>query len=278
MIDTMAYCVILPPGNYTANVPIEVPVARGPSVVRDGYGTAVLKRIFSTYVCASGNSIRARVTVSNSSWNDEMSNTLSNAVATAAYTTLSNNGPAIQNGADCEVTPNSSFTVKVVPISNFTTTVNVRVLVLIDIDYPQIAAVANPREEKGTPMTIVRSDNVTYTPVDVAAIDWNVYNVDIFKAGYRYLMTEAGFTQTAASTVPLGMLAISGTANQAGLVQIIPVIAAPPGCLRYSLDYSTVMVKGPMNIEYALLSSVTASEVTTSAAPVSLELDFIKRQ
>lgn len=271
MIDTMCYSALIPAGSYTAGTPVDIPLSRGTSVVRDGYGKAVLKRVFNCYI---GSTLSANLVVSNSSWNDSMANLFVPCSSTNSYTILSANGPAIQSGANCEVIPNSVFTVQMVPVTDFTIEENgsSRVIVLIDIDYPQVAAVANPKNEDGTPMTITRADNVAPTGTGSTLIKWTTFNVDLFKAGYRYLLTEAGFTKTG-NNAALGLLAISGTAAQAGLVQIIPVSPAVAGAVRYPLDYSTVMVKGPMNLEYALIYASNTSTVTA----VYTELDFIKR-
>lgn len=273
MIDTMCYSLYLPAGTYSAGVPVEVPLVRGSSVVRDGYGPAILKRVFNCYMASSANYIAANLVVANSSWNDSMTNLLVPCSSNNAYTILSAYGPAIQSGANCPVIANSTFSVQMVPVTDFTTDAAVRVIVLIDIDYPQVAAVANPKNENGIPMTIVRKDQVSFTGSADANIKWATYNVDLFKAGYRYLLVEAGFTQYDAGAA-MGLLAISGAASQAGLVQIIPVSAAVAGATRYPLDYSTVMVKGPMNLEYAVIASGNVS----NTHPVYTELDFIKRE
>ena len=262
-IDTSMYGVGLPVGTYTAGDRVPLVNVRGPSVVSDGYGAAHLKRIIA------GNSntaaaIRGHVVIKNSNWVDE----IANLVMGPANVSLAENSSNIQKGHDALLLPNSGWSVEFVVDETITTTAAADIYVLIDVDYPSVQAVQNPREAKGVPCTTMRFDSVNinaYGSITTGA--WNTYNVDILKAGYKYLLVELGGYIPTSS---MAFISISGAAGQNGLERIIPAITVNLSNMRYLLDYSTPLVKGPMNINYFVIG--TAGTKTTV-----VEMDWVKR-
>lgn len=265
MIDSMLYQGILAAGSYTAGQEIPMSLVAGPSVVRDGNGKATLKRIF-TVADHSGADLNVHVT--NGSWIDEVINP----APPAATTSLLKDSKNIQSGHDCELVINSQFSVKAKVISAVTTTTAQSVFCQIDIEYDAIPAVMNPRDQVGVPMTIQLQESVPCT-VYGTPLAWAKFPKDIFKAGYKYLLTEAGIDITPLGggiSSGLAFLSITGAAGQAGLQRIIPMYCAG-GAMAYPIDYSTVLVKGPMDVNVAVLASATATAVT------DIHLDFVRR-
>ena len=265
-IDTSMYVKNLPIGTYTKGDVIPLVNFRGPAIVRDGYGDAFLKRIMCGQSSgASTARVPGHIVVKNSNWVDEVANMAAPATAITLAETSSN----IQRGHDCKLTRNSGWEVKFIVDETVTTTAANDLFCLIDIDYPSVQAVKDPRSAPGTPVTIVRDDTVTtIARGTIESGVWTSFNVDILKAGFRYLLTELGiFTTTATGGV--GFVSISQAAGQQGLERIIPAIADLT-FMRYLLDYSTPLVKGPMNINYLIIAATAAS------TPVTTELDWVK--
>lgn len=270
-IDSSLYHVTMPAGTYAAGVPVPMTCIKGPAVVRDGYGSAIMKRTvtFSNGIPAG---FIGKVSVQNSSWIDSVKNFLSSAAGNGAYTAFSAIGPNVQRCGDVELQPNSTFVVAFVPDETVTTTGPVDIYCLIDIDYPSVAAVANPKAEKGTPVTLDLGATVT-TTAPGTALDWTVLNVDIFKAGFKYLVASVVIGATQGGSNQYGFIAINGAAGQSGLCQIIPCVVRPLGAIRLDYDYSNVFVKGPMNIEFAVVDV----NGTPGTEAVHLEMDCIRR-
>ena len=264
-IDTSMYGVNVPAGSYAKGDVLVLKNLRGPAVVRDGYGAAKLKRIFCiASSSATTAAIRGHVVIKNSNWVDSVSNLVMPATANA----LAENASNMQKGHDCDLVPNSGWEVTYVFDAAVTTTTANDVIVLIDVDYPRVQAVQNPRNVDGVPMTIMRDDTVTISAYGSAeSAVWTTFNVDFLKAGYKYLLVEMG-AYIAGSAV--GFISISGAAGQNGLERIIPSVTGSLGNLRYLLDYSTPLVKGPMNLNYMALGTAgTANAIT--------EIDWVKR-
>lgn len=270
MIDSMLYRAILPAGTYAAGEIIDLALFDGPAVVRDGYGPAILKKIFT--VSDNGAPAGGYVTVKNQNWVDEMANILSSSSGNSAFGILSQDGPAIQKGGDLSLDPNSAFIVQYVNPVAVTTTADFDIFCQIDIDYPQVAAIANPEQEKGTPMSIVRTDSLSVAAFGTAAT-WTTYSVDQFKAGYRYLLAQVGANAHSGTSTNFNILflKIHGTAQQNGLAQIIPIIPRLSGTNRFHLDYSVPMVKGPMLLSYLGFATAAATDAVT------IEFDYIRR-
>lgn len=264
-IDSSMFGVALPAGTYTQGDVLSLSNIRGPAIVRDGYGAAYLKRIFTMETSAASTAkIVGHVVIKNSNWVDSVSNIISPPEMISLAETSSN----LQRGHDALLTSNSGWDVSFVVDATVTTTTDADIIALIDVDYPSVQAVQNPREAKGAPVTIMRSDSVNvnaYGTVESAA--WNTYNVDFLKAGYKYLLVEAGgYLSTAAVT----FVSLSGAAGQNGLERIIPITTPNLSRMRYLLDYSTPIVKGPMNINYLAFG-------TAGTATILTELDWVKR-
>lgn len=264
-IDTSMFGANLPIGTYTAGDIIPLKNIRGPAIVRDGYGAAQLKRMICGLVRAfTGTVVLGHVVVKNSNWVDE----ISNIAAPVSATALAENSSNIQRGHDCRLTPNSGWSVYFVVDETVTTTGENDVFCLLDVDYPSVQAVQNPRTAPGTPTTIVRKDSVTVSAFgSIESATWTTYNVDFLKAGYRYLLTELGVY--IGTSTGMCFVSISGAAGQNGLERIIPAISYSSTYMRYLLDYSTPVVKGPMNLNYLVLGAAgTANTVT--------EIDWVK--
>lgn len=262
-IDTSMYAAVIPAATYAVGDKIPLACIRGPSIVRDGYGAAILKRIFTGSTTA--NAFFA-IKVKNSNWVDGMSNVAQSASDTSV---LANESGAIQNGQDVDLMPNSGWEVVAECIVAGTEANAADVFCLIDVDYPRVAAVQNPKAAKGYPVTIDGQYSHTITGKGTLATGavWDTFNIDVLKAGSRYLLTEAGLRDP---TNGFGFVSISGAAGQAGLERIIPTRTAATGGMRYSLDYSTPLVKGPMNLN--ILSIGTAGSTTAY-----VYMDFVKK-
>lgn len=258
----------VPAGTYAAGQKLPLSVIRGASVVRDGYSTALLKQIV---ILGADGSVGggSYVEFKNANWNDSLKTMVSSANGNQQFSILSKTSPAIQRCGDTELQPNSAFEANLVIGAAVTTTAPCSIFALIDIDYPSVAAVANPKDENGLPTSIIRSDAVTITGNGSAASTvWTQYNVDEFKAGYRYLLAQIGaYVDT---NTPLGFVEFSGAPSMNGLIRIIPTIAKSAAAGRLELEYSTPFVKGPMNIAYAFYG-------TAGSATTTLECDYIRR-
>ena len=264
-IDTTLYGVGLPAGTYTAGDIIPLGNLRGPAVVRDGYGAAYLKRIITGATNGNGGAlITGHIVIKNSNWVDE----ITNLVMTAAAVSLAENSSNIQKGHDARLTPNSGWNVYFAVDETVTTTAATDVYALIDVDYPSVQAVQNPREANGEPVSMIRKDSITINAFgSIGSAGWNTYNVDILKAGYKYLLVEmGGYVPTSAVT----FISLSGAAGQNGLERIIPAITWNLATLRYLLDYSTPLVKGPMNLNYMSIG-------TAGTKTAIIEMDWVKR-
>lgn len=264
-IDSSLYGANLPAGAYTAGQVIPLKNLRGPAIVRDGYGASYLKRMISGLVRGTAAAkITGHVVVKNSNWVDEMANI----AAPLSPVSLAENSSNIQRGHDSKLTPNSGWEVKFVVDETVTTTSDNDVFCLLDVDYPSVQAIQNPRTAPGDPVTIVRNDTVSSSAIGtIESATWTTFNVDFLKAGYRYLLTELG---TIAANVGMGFVSISQAAGQQGLERIIPCVPLDATYMRYLLDYSTPLVKGPMNLNYMMLA---ASAGTVTAIT---EIDWVK--
>lgn len=260
-IDSTLFAATIPAATYAVGDRIKMGVIRGPAIVRDGYGAAILKRI----VALSSSAVAFSVHVKNSNWVDDMANI---ALTPTNDTALSKDSSSTQSGQNCRLTANSGWDVYAECITAGTTTSAADILALLDVDYPSVAAVQNPQEVDGFPVTIEMNNTINHTVTAQGSSPsavWDSYNVDVFKAGSKYLMVQAGFKDGSSC----GFMSISGAAGQAGLERIIPVKPGVTG-MKYLLDYSTPLVKGPMNIN--LMSLGTAGTVATY-----LYMDFVKK-
>lgn len=258
-IDSTLFAASVPAGTYAVGDKIPLSVIRGPAVVRDGYGAAKLKRIFTIM----DDTQTGHIIVKNSNWIDEISNFVPN----PATTVLSNNSNAIQPGHDADLQPNSGWEAYFIFDVNATTTAAFDLFAMIDIDYPAVQSVSNPKMAEGLPCSNVLRQTINVTGKGAGnALVWTTNNVDILKAGFRYLMSSVTFRSGPA----VGFVSISGAASQRGLERIIPVLPNSVANLRYELDYSTPLVKGPFNINYAAVG-------TAGTDTAVLEIDWVKK-
>lgn len=249
---------------YAVGDRIPMGCIRGAANVRAGYGSAILKKVF-TEVNSSVASFK--VVIKNSNWVDPMSNP----GTTMTETSLDDNSVCIQRGHDCDLYPNSSWEVYLECIAAGTETAASMAFALIDIDFPSVSSITNPRNEKGNPVTIDWTGfayAVTAATAAPSTIVWTTVNVDIFKAGSRYLLDQVSMKDTAASTI--GFVEISGAAGQNGLIRIIPCRASSTAGIKYLIDYATPLVKGPMNIAVAGVG-------TAGSSTCYLYTDWVKR-
>ena len=261
-IDSTLMAAKIPAATYAIGDRVPLAVIRGPAIVRDGYGAAKLKRIFTG---ATTSTVPFIIKVKNSNWVDEMSNL---AAGASDNTVLGNESGAIQSGQDINLTPNSGWQVYAEAIGAGTEAADGDVFCLIDVDYPSVAAVENPKKSVGFPVTIDEFYAIAGTAKGTLATApiWSTFNVDVLKAGSKYLLTEAAISASGSATY--AFVSVSGAAGQAGLERIIPCRSPLSGGLRYSLDYSTPLVKGPMNLNFLIIGSpVTAYTY----------LDFVKK-
>ena len=260
-IDSTLFAATIPAAALAVGDRIPLAVIRGPAVVRDGYGKAILKRFFA----ATTSTAMGHVEVKNSNWVDAVANI----APSPGAVTLNNNSNAIQSGHDAELFPNSGWQVDYVVDAASTPGSAGDVFVLIDIDYPSVQAVANPKSAQGVPSSIIRQDSMVITATGSSpSMTWTTVNVDILKAGIKYLLDSAYFR---AANCNLGFFSISGAAGQSGLERIIPAIPNSISNLRYEIDYSTPLVKGPFNINYAGVG-------TAGSTAAVLELDWVKNK
>lgn len=265
-IDTSMFVCDIPAGTYSVGDVVPMKCIRGPSVVRDGYGIAKMKK----FTCLTG--IPAanggwKVHIQNSNWNDETSNP---AVSGNGETAMAENSGGVAFGHDAILRANSGWRVWAECVIGGTLSGANSIVCLIDVDYPQILAVENPQIAQGEPVTIDGQYTITASAlgsVETAAV-WTTFNVDVFKAGYRYLLTEGSFKDANSSI--MGFFSISGAAGQQGLERIIPCRSAYLGGLKSYLTYSTPLVKGPMNINFLAIS-------TAGSETAYLYMDFVKR-
>lgn len=263
-LDSSLFAAKIPAGAYAIGDSIQLGIIRGPEVVRSGYGSALLKRVFTVAL----NTVSAwKITVRNSNWVDETSNPGSGMTETS----LGENSASIQPGHDAPLTPNSSWMVTATCVVAGTETADSMVFALIDVDYPSVAAIKNPKIEQGFPVTTDFANlpiTVTAKTANPANLVWTVKNVDILKAGSKYLLSQTSFKSPNATEI--GFVEISGAAGQNGLARIIPCRSQSYAGLKYYVDYSTPLVKGPMNIAIAAVG-------TAGADNAYLYLDWVKR-
>ena len=93
-IDSTLMAAKIPAATYAIGDRVPLAVIRGPAIVRDGYGAAKLKRIFTG---ATTSTVPFIIKVKNSNWVDEMSNL---AAGASDNTVLGNESGAIQSGQD----------------------------------------------------------------------------------------------------------------------------------------------------------------------------------
>ena len=265
-IDTTLFMADVPAGTYAVGDVIPLKVKAGPSVVRDGYGRAVLKEIVSGGMYgAVGPAVG--FTVQNSNWVDSLQNNIS---YMNDATAIVDGSTGVQSGNDCELQPNSSWTVYATVLKAQTTTAANTIFVTIDVDYPNVASVQDPSAETGYPVTTNESYDVNlyaFGTSDTAT--WNVYNVDNLKAGYRYLLQKISIMPEK-SSLAVGFVAMSNAAGMQGLTRIIPVASLAASIMKH-ITYASPLTKGPMDIKFLLFAASASTDTT------ALFVDYVKR-
>ena len=270
MIDSTLFGASIPAGTYTRGDVIPLGLIDGPSVVRSGRGAAKLKRLtVGMMINASGSLSSWEIHVKNSDWVDEM---ISLVAPLREMTTLDEKSGCVQRGNDCDLTQNSSWEVYAVCGYGGTTTVGNSIFALIDIDYPSVSSIVNPDACVGIPASIKMTESAGYAAPDITANKWSVINVDFFKAGYAYALQKVELL--GAGSAAQGFIALSNAAGMAGLKRIMP-IASSPANIRNKVEYSSMLVKGPMDVSYMLFDN---SGTASTGIPTDILFDFVKRR
>lgn len=265
-IDSTLFLADIPAGSYAAGDIIQLSVHTGPAVVRDGYGTGVLKRIYTAIMStASGALSNWRIFVQNSDWIDPMVNGPGFFNDPIGY---DDDSACVQSGNNCPLAPNSGWRVWAECISTVTTTVANSMCAVIDIDYPKVSSVADPAAAIGYPTSIIQTvPNVGVNAIGSSATSaWSGMNVDFFKAGYKYLLQKIG-----ASSGGAGFVQLSNAAGMGGLSRIVPSTSSNTA-KKWKISYSSSLTKGPMDVRCLLFG---ASASTTN---IDLTFDFVKRR
>lgn len=266
-IDTTLFAVDIPAGTYAVGDVLQLTCIDGPANVRSGRGAAKLKT-----ACAAQFAAQApfwRIHIKNSDWIDEIE-TFAGAIVGQA-TIFDDESGAIQKGHDCDLTPNSGWQVWAECVYGGTSTSANSLFALLDIDYPQVGGVTDPKKAVGFPTSI---------PYDIPSIGsnafgslvgsaWNSVSVDYLKAGYKYVLDAVELSSTASTVI--GFLAFSNAAGMSGLTRIIPLFSNT-AAIRYSVKYSSVLVKGPMDIKVKLFQP-TAATITLQTVH-----DYVKQK
>ena len=270
MLDVSLFGVSLPAGTYAVGDRVQLKCIDGPAVVRSGRGAAYLKRMTSgLLISASGSTTNWRIFVKNSDWIDP-------AASASAFldgvVTLDPQSGCVQDGQNCPLTPNSSWEVWAVCTSGATTTVGNSIFCCIDVEFPSVASIIDPRALQGFPTSLINEITTNFQAGNIESASWTTVNVDMFKAGYEYALVKPELSTTGGGAV--GFIKLSNAAGMSGLNRIIP-IASFATTLRNNIEYASKLVKGPMDISLMLFSS---SGTAVSGSKASLLLDFVKRK
>ena len=262
-IDSSLFAADLPAGTYAVGDTVPLVCVHGPTNVRSGRGSAILKRIFSGMLVA--NNTVWRIHVKNSDWIDE-------AVNYSGYldltTCMDTHSGMCQFGNDAALTPNSAWQVYAECVEGATSTVASSLFALLDIDYPQVSAITDPDKLQGIPTSILM--DVAGAPINshgtMTSSAWKVINVDYLKAGYQYCLQEISVRGTFAC----GFVAMSNAAGMGGLSRIVPVNASA-SAIRATIEYASKLVKGPMDVGLFLFNT------TAATANITMIHDYVKR-
>lgn len=264
-IDSSLWVADIPVGEYHIGDIVPLECVDGPANVRSGRGAAVLKSFFTATLRVGSGTAYWRVHIKNSDWVDEV---ISLTAAMEWPTSFDPESGLQQIGHDCNLTPNSGWEVYAECITDITTTGADSIFALIDVDYPQVSAVTNPRLSEGTPTSIENDVTVSVNAFGSAkTAGWNAKSYDYFKAGYRYVLA---CVEMMASAETVGFIAFANAAGMGGLQRILP-ISSHPESIRSPVKYSSVLVKGPMEIKYKVFQS------SAGTANLFVTHDYVKR-
>lgn len=270
-VDSSLFGADIPAGTYARGDVINLGIISGPAVVRSGRGTAILKRILGGVMTeASGAATYWRIHVKNSDWIDD-AECLTSQISTPTF--LDQHSGATRPGNNQQLTPNSSWQVYAECILGGTTTAANSIFALIDIDYPEVSAITDPDALIGVPASIdYDKQNATINAFgSLTSSAWETENVDYFKAGWMYALQEVSIFSPSVGGSPVGFVSFSNAAGMGGLSRIIPV-SADPGAIRQTIEYASLLVKGPMDIKTMLFMS------SAQTADIVMIHDFVKRK
>jgi len=267
-IDTTLFAADIPAGTYNVGDIIPLVNIDGPANVRSGRGAAKLKSV----ICGQFNAATPyfRIHIKNSDWIDELASFTGAASGNFATTLFDDESGAVQKGHDCNLTPNSGWQVYAECVVAGTPTAANSIFALIDIDYPEVGGVTDPKKAVGFPTTI----NYDIASVPSAAFGslvgstWTSQSVDYFKAGFKYVLDAV---ELSSSAVVVAFVAFANAAGMGGLTRIIPIINNP-NAIRYSVKYSSVLVKGPMDIK------IKAFQATAGTFASFMAHDYVKQK
>lgn len=270
-IDSSLFAADLPAGTYAVGDKVSLGCIAGPAVVRSGRGAAIMKRVTVGMLGAVSGSITSwKITVKNSDWVDGM---ISMTSSIRDGTALDERSGLIQRGNDCPLTPNSSWEVIAECVGGATTTVGNSIFALIDIDYPSVSSITDPDMLVGIPSSIDYIPPVAITLGALGSLTtakWDVFNADIFKAGFEYALQKIEIVTTAASQ---GFVALASAAGMGGLQRIMPISNSPAN-IRNKVEYATKLQKGPMDIKFLMF----ANSGTGTTSNADMLMDFVKRR
>ncbi len=263
MIDTSMFALDIASGTaVTAGQEIPLKCVDGPAVVRSGRGAALLKRMQTLRIGTAG--VGFLVKIKTSDWVDPVINE----AGPMGTTTMDRRTGGYQSGNNCPLTPNSSWEVVAIPLGSTTTTGDVSLLALIDIDYPSVSSIVDPESLPGIPCTITESIQAAGNAAGSAeTATWTGGNFDIFKAGYEYALQKCSAATSANGAIVF--VQISNAAGMAGLSRIIPVYV-DPNTICNIVEYASKLVKGPMDIKIKAFATGTLT--------YTIIMDYVKRR
>lgn len=266
-IDSTLFAADIPAGTYAVGDVVQLGCIDGPANVRSGRGAAKLK----TIVCGQFGSATPfwKIHVKNSDWIDDVESFAG--VIYQQPTVFADESGAVQNGHDCELTQNSGWQVWAECVVAGTPTGANSIFALIDIDYPQVGGVTDPKKAVGYPTSIPYTKGSISIPTygSLTTTPWVTENIDYLKAGYKYVLDAVELGCSAANTA--GFVAFSNAAGMGGLTRIIPVTANISG-IRHSIKYSSILVKGPMDVKLKLMNTAAVT------ADIYMAHDYVKQK
>lgn len=266
-IDSTLFAADIPAGTYAIGDIVPLVCIDGPSNVRSGRGTAKLKSVTCAQFAAQNPYFR--IHIKNSDWIDDMSSIAGPVGGQNGTTIFDDESGAVQKGHDCNLTPNSGWQVWAECVVAATSTSANSIFCLIDVDYPQVSAVTDPKNAVGFPTSISYDESMTSIAFgNLVTSQWVVSNVDYLKAGYKYVLDAVEMTT---ANNALGFVAFSNAAGMGGLTRIIP-ICSYTNAIRYSVKYSSVLVKGPMDVKLKVFTAAAAS------TDVYMVHDYVKQK
>lgn len=268
-IDSTLFAADIPAGTYAVGDVVNLTCIDGPANVRSGRGAAKLKSLICAQFAAQNP--YWRIHVKNSDWIDDIASFTGPISGQNGATIFDDESGSVQKGHDCNLTANSGWIVYAECVIGGTSTSGNSIFALIDIDYPEVGGVTDPKKAIGLPTTIDYDKVSTITSIAFGALvgsAWVSESVDYFKAGYKYVLDAV---ELAASSTVVGFIAFSNAAGMGGLTRIIP-LTSYTSSIRYSVKYSSVLQKGPMDIKLKMFQS------TAAAVDIFSAHDYVKQK